>query len=106
MINALNANTPAPLPAPGPSPRAVAALDATLGLDPNGGAPLRAIGRLRPEEQADFAQMLAKLLQQGVVGAETREVDGRAYTTFVDAGIAAPPWLRDAPPYRTLDLRA
>jgi hypothetical protein len=104
--------------APGGLPRrlegalsAAEAVDAVLNL---GGGPRDVAGGyagLRPEDRPDFLKMLATLLRQGVIGTETRKVNGEPYTAFVDTAIADPR-LKGIPLYtppeadaRRLDLR-
>lgn len=61
---------------------------------------------LTEEEQADFLDMLATLLKHGIVGTETREVDGEERTSFVSISFADPEF-RSAPPARKrLDILA
>lgn len=54
---------------------------------------------LSAEERDSFLKMLANLLQQGVVGTETLEVNGQPRDTFVSARMADPE-LAHARPYR------
>jgi len=42
-----------------------------------------AINKLTPAEGQDFLVMLAELLQQGVIGSETLEVNGEPYTCYL-----------------------
>ena len=67
---------------------------------------------MSPEDQQNFLKTLATLLKQGVVGTETRRVNGRPYKSFIAVGIADPK-LKDAPRYQEtpplrprLDIRA
>jgi hypothetical protein len=89
---------------------AVKAIDDVLDLSQGG----RDIGglfqKLGAPEQDEFLKMLVRLLQHGIVGTETLEVNGQPHETFVTTRIADPE-LRHARPYRntqrptsTLDL--
>lgn len=111
-LGSYNASSPAlPRPLEG-ALSAAEAVDAVLNL---GGGPRDVAGTyggLPPENRPDFLKMLAALLRQGVIGTETRKLNGEAYTTFVDTAIADPR-LKGLPLYappenktRTIDLRA
>lgn len=64
------------------------------------------LDRLSPEAQDSFLKMLATLLKHGVVGTESRVVDGRLEESFVSIGFADPEF-RESPPVRhSIDLRA
>ena len=55
--------------------------------------------RLSPEDQQEYLKMLARLLQHGIVGTETLNVNNQPYTTFATTRLGDPQ-LRHAPPYR------
>ncbi len=66
---------------------------------------------ITPDDFESFLQQLATLLRNGIVGTETRELDGRPVERFVTTAIGDPS-LRGLAPYRGpvsgagLDLRA
>ncbi len=59
-----------------------------------------------PEEQESFLKLLATLLQQGIIGTETRDLNGQSRQSFISTSFADPQF-RSAPPTpSTIDLRA
>ena len=68
-------------------------------FDLSGASTIGTLAALTEGEQADFLTITARLLAQGVIGRETREVDGRPYATFAENAIYQPDWLRNAPQY-------
>ena len=93
------------------SGQAVQAIDDVLDLTQGPRDLIGSLVNLSHEEQEQFLQMLARLLQHGIIGTETLEVDGQPRKTFVSTRIADPQ-LRHAKPYRNqhrapsrLDLR-
>lgn len=100
-ITALN-NATTPLPAP-PAPaqpadaRAAEVSDAlavydgiqdTFNLSGPGRDIFGGYAQLQETQKNGFLNQLASLLHQGVVGTETREVNGRPYQSFVEIGFA------------------
>ncbi len=84
---------------PAAAPSAFAAIDDVLDLSSGSRNIVGNYHALPEEEKEHFLEMLATLLKQGVIGKETKEVDGRPYESFVSIGFADPV-VRDAPPYR------
>lgn len=60
---------------------------------------------LTPEDRQSYLSTLATLLQAGIVGIETLNVNGRPYTRFAELAIGDEQH-RGAPQYRRFDLRA
>lgn len=54
---------------------------------------------LEPDELESFLDMVVRLLQEGIVGIETLEVNGQPYQSFITTRIAAP-HLNGARPFR------
>lgn len=94
---------PPPRPAlPPAQPSAIAAVEDVLDLSSGSRNIIGNYRALSPEEQVNFLETLATLLKQGVIGTETKEVNGRPYQSFVSIGFADPV-VRDAPTYRDND---
>lgn len=94
-------NLPAPArPSSTPDTHTVSqAIEDTLDLSDSGRDVLQTLQALDPAERSSYLKHLAHLLQAGVVGTETLEVDGRAYHRFVTTRLADPR-LADARSYR------
>ena len=63
-----------------------------------------AMGSLSPQDRASYLTTLATLLQAGVVGVETLDVNGHPYTRFAELAIGDDRH-RGAGQYRRLDVR-
>ena len=64
-----------------------------------------AYSQLSSSDKSAFLNQLSELMQQGVVGTETLEVRGEAYTTDITTRLGDET-LRHAPQYRRLDVLA
>jgi len=78
------------------------AIDLALDLSHNGPRDLAgAVKKLSSGECEEFLTMLAELLQQGVIGTETLEVNGEPYTCYLPTRLGDPrlmhakPWRRN-----------
>jgi hypothetical protein len=117
-LNTLTPQRPAAVaPAPQAAPPAAPAEDAitvfdaihdVLDLSAANRDPFGGYAQLQETQKTGFLKQLATLLQSGVTGIETREVNGRPYQSFVEIGMGDER-LRGARPYTRnehLDLRA
>lgn len=69
---------------------ALAAVRDTLDLSTPVRAGLDAIRNLRPDEQRQYLEILARLLREGIIGTETLEVNGQPYESFASTRFADP----------------
>lgn len=97
LDNAITPLPARPAPAPPVDARATVVSDAlavydgiqdTFNLTGPGRDIFGGYAQLQETQKAGFLNQLASLLHQGVVGTETREVDGRPYQSFVEIGFA------------------
>ena len=80
------------------SAAAIGAVDAFFDLSAGRRGLFGTIDGLHGEELDSFLKMTANLLQAGIVGIETLDIDGRPYQSFISTRAAAPE-LRGIPPY-------
>lgn len=79
--------------------QAIDAVDVVLDLSSGARDLLGVVYGLPKESLEEFLKLSAALLEQGIVGTETLEVQGEPYKSFVSARMANS-HLRDAPIYR------
>jgi hypothetical protein len=105
------ATAPQAAPLEAPAEDAITVFDAihdVLDLSAANRDPFGGYAQLQETQKTGFLKQLATLLQSGVTGIETREVNGRPYQSFVEIGMGDER-LRGARPYTRnehLDLRA
>ncbi len=87
------------------------AVGVVLNLSDSGRDLMGTLARVSVSERPAFIEMVADLLQHGVVGTETLEVNGEPYTAFATTRLGdaqlrhAKPYHAELPPQPRLDIR-
>lgn len=93
IANSINSSTIAP------GMKGFRAAERIFDLSAGRGRLFDTVDGLDPEELDSFLQMVVRLLQEGIVGIETLDLNGQPYQSFITTRIAAP-HLNGARPFR------